>query len=118
MHIRCFLLLLYFAVIVKFLFFATSELLDLFKGQFLNECQSIVDMTLWSGETHMQDFGILPYGTISHVILLGISEAVFDVLLELSEGWVLFAFYFGFDIVEGNRILDDFVVVWQLFLRW
>lgn len=65
----------------------------------------------------MQDLGVLPYWTIADVVLLGISEACFDVLLELREGRILFAFYFSSDIVESNWALDDLIIIRQLLLR-
>ena len=59
----------------------------------------------------MEVFCILPDWTVLHVVLLRVLEAEFEVLSDCIEGRVLSGFYPGFDLVEGDWILDLLVVI-------
>lgn len=62
----------------------------------------------------MQEFRVLEYLTLLHVVSLGVAEASFEILSNGVEGSIFPNFESGLDILESYGPLDLQVVVWIL----
>jgi hypothetical protein len=63
-------------------------------------------------KTNVEKFCIVEYLAVFEVVPLGVTEALFEVVLDCDQGGVLTGVQLSLDLVERDGLLDDYVVVW------
>lgn len=72
----------------------------------------VVSRNVNEEKTNVEEFCIVEYLTVFEVVPLGVTEALFEVVLDCDQGRVLTGVQLSLDLVERDGLLDDYVVVW------
>ena len=62
--------------------------------------------------THHEIFRVPPNSTLLQVVLLRVVEAEVEIILDVFESMILTRFDLAFDVLKGDGLLDELVVVW------